>query len=48
MEDVINKKEIWLCWKWNESEVSHWHHIHDGFNGRKSINSMNFSKVLKL
>ena len=45
---VINKKEVWLCWKWNESEVSHWHHIHDGFNGRQSINSMKFNKVLKL
>ena len=45
---VINKKEVWLCWKWNESEVSHWHHIHEGFNGRKSVNSMKFSKLLKL
>ena len=45
---VINKKEVWLCWKWNESEVSHWHHIHDGFNSRQPINSMKFSKVLKL
>ena len=45
---VINKKEVWLCWKWNEPEVSHWHHIHDGFNSRQPITSMKFSKILKL
>ena len=30
-------KEIFLCYKYPEETISHWHNIDDGFTGRKSI-----------
>ena len=30
-------REVYLCWKLGESEVSHWHELHAGFSGRQPI-----------
>jgi hypothetical protein len=32
-------KEVHLCWKLGEKGISFWHHVEDGFRGRKSIDS---------
>jgi hypothetical protein len=32
-------REVYLCWKLGESEVSHWHEVEAGFAGRRSLNS---------
>ncbi|MEW4569170.1 DUF2203 domain-containing protein [Tautonia sp. JC769] len=32
-------REVYLCWKLGESEVSHWHELHSGFSGRQPIES---------
>lgn len=29
--------EIWLCWKFGETEIKFWHEKDSGFNGRKPI-----------
>jgi hypothetical protein len=32
-------KEVYLCWKLGESGIGFWHHIEDGYSGRKPIDS---------
>ncbi|HLH03197.1 MAG TPA: DUF2203 domain-containing protein [Bryobacteraceae bacterium] len=32
-------REVYLCWKLGESGIRFWHHIEDGFRGRKPIDS---------
>ena len=31
--------EVYLCWKLGETGISHWHHVEDGFRGRRAIDS---------
>lgn len=30
-------KEVYLCWRYGETEVAHWHELNAGFAGRKKI-----------
>jgi hypothetical protein len=30
-------KEVYLCWRMDEPEVSHWHDLNTGFSGRQKI-----------
>ncbi len=32
-------REVYLCWKLGEEEVTHWHELHAGFSGRQPIES---------
>lgn len=32
-------KEVYLCWKLGESGIGFWHHIDDGYRGRRPIDS---------
>ena len=32
-------REVYLCWKYGEGEITFWHEIEDGFAGRQSIDS---------
>ena len=32
-------KEVYLCWKSGESGIAFWHHVEDGYRGRKPIDS---------
>jgi hypothetical protein len=32
-------KEVYLCWKLGESGISFWHHVADGFAGRRAIDN---------
>jgi hypothetical protein len=34
---LIDDKEILLCWKQGENEISHYHGMEDGFAGRKRL-----------
>jgi hypothetical protein len=34
---TVEGKLVWLCWKYGEDEVSHYHALEDGFSGRKRI-----------
>ncbi len=29
--------EVWLCWKYGETEIKFWHEKNSGFNGRKPM-----------
>jgi len=31
------KEEVWLCWKYGETEIRFWHEKDSGFMGRKPI-----------
>ena len=33
----VGKDHVYLCWKWNEPEVRHWHTLDAGFAGRREI-----------
>jgi hypothetical protein len=30
-------KEVYLCWRLDESEITHWHELNAGFAGRRKI-----------
>lgn len=30
-------KEVYLCWKLGENGIGYWHHVEDGFRGRRPI-----------
>jgi hypothetical protein len=30
-------REVLLCWKGGEETITHWHELHDGFQGRKPV-----------
>lgn len=32
-------EEVYLCWKSGEPGITFWHHVEDGFRGRKPIDS---------
>lgn len=33
----VDGKLVWLCWKYGEDEVTHYHALDEGFAGRKAI-----------
>jgi hypothetical protein len=33
-------REVWLCWKYGETEVSHWHELHTGYTARRPISEL--------
>ncbi len=37
--------EVWLCWKYGETEIKFWHEIDSGFRGRKPISVSDESLV---
>jgi hypothetical protein len=40
---TVDGRLVWLCWKYGESEVAHYHALEEGFSGRKPIaQSMRF------
>lgn len=40
---TVDGKLVWLCWKYGEDEVAHYHALEEGFSGRKPIaQSMRF------
>lgn len=34
---VIEGRLVWLCWKRGEGSIEHYHHLEDGFTGRRPI-----------
>ena len=36
---LYRDKEVYLCWKLGESGIGFWHHVEDGFRGRRAIDS---------
>ena len=36
---LYRDREVYLCWKLGESSIGFWHHIEDGYRGRKPIDS---------
>lgn len=34
---TVDGKLVWLCWKYGENEVAHYHALEDGFSARKPI-----------
>jgi hypothetical protein len=33
----VDGEHVWLCWKYGEDAVTHYHGLHEGFSGRKAI-----------
>jgi hypothetical protein len=33
----VDDKLVWLCWKYGEDEVTHYHALDEGYSGRKPI-----------
>ena len=33
----VDGKMVWLCWKYGETEVSHYHALDEGYSGRKEL-----------
>jgi hypothetical protein len=34
---LLGKEIVFLCWKFGESRIGHWHRIPDGFAGRRAL-----------
>lgn len=34
---LLGEDEVYLCWKLGEPKIEWWHHVHDGFAGRRRI-----------
>jgi hypothetical protein len=34
---LYRDREVYLCWKLGESGIGFWHHVEDGFRGRRPI-----------
>lgn len=34
---LFRGEEVYLCWRMGETEVRFWHGVHEGFQGRKTI-----------
>ncbi len=34
---IYDGREVFLCWKFGEERIEHWHGIDEGFRGRKPI-----------
>jgi hypothetical protein len=35
----VEGKAVWLCWKYGEPEIGHYHLLDEGFNARKPISA---------
>lgn len=33
----IKGRDVYLCWRYGEEQVQHYHELHTGFRGRKAI-----------
>jgi hypothetical protein len=33
----MDGRQVFLCWRFGEEEVAHYHGVHEGFNGRSPI-----------
>lgn len=36
---IYRDKEVYLCWKLGEPGIGFWHHVEDGYRGRRPIDS---------
>ena len=36
---LYRDKEVYLCWKLGETGIGFWHHVEDGFRGRRPVDS---------
>jgi hypothetical protein len=36
---LYREQEVYLCWKLGESSIKFWHHVEDGYRGRRPIDS---------
>ena len=34
---IFQGREVFLCWKWGERTIRHWHELEEGAGGRKGI-----------
>jgi hypothetical protein len=37
-------RDVYLCWKLGEEQITHWHEIDSGFAGRQSVSKLHESK----
>ena len=38
--DRNGERDIYLCWKLGEDQITHWHELNAGFTGRKPISTL--------
>jgi len=34
---LLQGEEVYLCWRFDEPDISHWHSVHEGVEGRRPI-----------
>lgn len=37
---VHDGREIWLCWRYGEPHVTHWHELNGGYDGRRPVSEL--------
>jgi len=38
---IMNGREVYLCWRYDEPRVEHWHELDTGFGGRQNLDPFN-------
>ncbi len=33
----LDRRDVYLCWKLGEDQITHWHEVYAGFSGREAI-----------
>lgn len=42
----LDGETVWLCWKYGEPSIAHWHKLREGFSARKPIDAGAKRKLL--
>jgi hypothetical protein len=42
---LMNDREVYLCWKLGEGHIEFWHHVEDGFAGRKPVDKQFLEQI---
>jgi hypothetical protein len=38
-------RQIWLCWRYGETEVGYWHDMNTGFSGRRPVSELTAARA---
>ncbi len=34
---LLQGEEVYICWRLDEADITHWHNVHEGVDGRRPI-----------